>query len=255
MKMLVNPMPELTPQLKRLSLSGIVETFAERNREAIENKLTYTEFFALLIQDEIMRREQNKFDKRIKTAGLIGNKTLESFDFNFNPKINEAQIKELATCNYIQERVPVLIVGPCGTGKTHLIQALGHCAVKKGIDVILLTQTELLNELQAAKATGSYEKKLRTFIKVPLFIIDDFGLKPLVSPQDESLYDLIAARYEKAATIVTSNLDFNEWGAAFPNKLLGASAIDRLRHGAYKIILEGKSYRSPKETKKFKSEK
>jgi DNA replication protein DnaC len=143
----------------------------------------------------------------------------------------------------MDEKVPVLIAGPCGTGKSHLAQALGHCAVQKGVDVLFFTQAKLLANLYAARATGSYEKRFQALAKVPLLIIDDFGLKPLKSPQDEDLHDLIDERYEQNSTIITSNLDFTEWGDAFPNKLLGAATLDRIRHNAYRLILEGESYR------------
>jgi DNA replication protein DnaC len=111
-----------------------------------------------------------------------------------------------------------------------LAQALGHCAVRQGVDVVFTTCASLTQSLNAARATGSYERKLATLAKVPLLIIDDFGLKPLRAPADEDLHDLIAERYEQAATIVTSNLDFPEWDQAFPaNRLLASASLDRLR--------------------------
>jgi len=241
-----NPMPELAPFLKRLRLSGLLETLAERNRQAVEKKLSYPEFLTLLIQDEAGRREQKKYGLRLRRAGFRGDKTLEGFDFGFNPNIDQQRIMDLADCRFIEEKVAVLIAGPCGTGKSHIAQALGHCAVRKGYDVLFTTQTQLLGQIHAARATGNIERKLQTLTRVPLLVIDDFGLKPLKPGQDEDLHDLIAERYERTATIVTSNLDFNEWGDAFPNKLLGASTLDRLRHAAYRMVLDGKSYRSPR---------
>ena len=242
----MNPMPELTPLLKQLRLSGILDSIEARNRQAIEARLAYPEFLALLIQDEIARREQKKFSLRIRRAGFRSQKTVEQFDFDFNPGINRALIQELATGRFIQEPANILIAGPCGTGKSHLAQALGHCAVRQGHDVLFSTQTQLLGSLQAARAMGTYERRFQALIRTPLLIIDDLGLKPLRSPQDEDLHDLIAERHERAATLVTSNLDFTEWDKAFPNRLLGAATIDRLRHNAYQLILDGKSYRSPK---------
>lgn len=239
----MNSMPEIATLLKALNLSGILETLDIRNREAIANKLSYTEFLATLLQDEIARREQKKFAVRFKKSKINANKTLEQFDFAFNPKVNQQQIKDIATCQFIREKVPVLIVGPCGTGKSHLAQAIGHCAIRSAIEVLFFSQTQLFRYLQTARATGQYDKKFRLLVKAPLLIIDDFGLKPLRASQDEDLHDVVAERYERAATIVTSNLAFDEWGDAFPNKLLGAATIDRLRHAAYKIVLEGNSYR------------
>ncbi|HEP6279852.1 TPA: IS21-like element ISBmu1 family helper ATPase IstB, partial [Burkholderia vietnamiensis] len=126
-------------------------------------------------------------------------------------------------------------------------QALGHCAARQGRDVLFISQTELLKRLNAARATGAYDRKFQQYARVPLLIVDDFALKPLRTPQDEDFHDLVAARYEHAATILTSNLDFGEWGAAFPdNRILGTATLDRLRHGAYRLVLEGDSYRTPK---------
>jgi DNA replication protein DnaC len=242
----MTPLPELTPLLKHLRLSGILDSLEVRNRQAIEQKLAYTDFLTLLIQDEVARREQKKLTLRLRRASFRSQKTLEQFDFDFNPGINRALIQDLATGRYLQEKVAVLIVGPCGTGKSHLAQALGHCAVRQGHDVLFTTQTQLLGSLHAARATASFERRFQVLARVPLLIIDDFGLKPLRVPHDEDFHDLISERYERGATIVTSNLDFSEWGDAFSNRLLGAATLDRLRHGAYRLVLDGDSYRAPR---------
>lgn len=243
----MNPIPELSPMLKQLRLSGVMATLEERNRQAIQEKMAFTDFLALLIQDEVARREQKKYDVRFRRASFRGEKTIENFDFAFNPKINQALILDLATCRFVDEKVGVLVAGPCGTGKSHIAQALGRAAVRVGHDVIFTTQSHLANDLQASRATNSYERRFAYYARVPLLIIDDFGLKPLRTPADEDLHDLIAERYERASTIVTSNLDFPEWGDAFPNRLLGAATLDRLRHGAHLITLDGKSYREARE--------
>jgi DNA replication protein DnaC len=243
----MNPIPELAPQLKQLRLSGILDSLDARNRQALDGKLAYTEFLSLLIQDEVARREQKKFQMRLRRATFRTTKTLEQFDFERLPKLNRTLVHELATGRYLTERAPVLIVGPCGTGKSHLGQALGHCAIRQGVDVLFTTCAQLTASLNAARATGSYERKLATLARVPLLIIDDFGLKPLRPPADEDLHDLIAERYEQAATVVTSNLDFAEWDQAFPaNRLLASATLDRLRHNAYCLVLDGESFRAPR---------
>ncbi|MDN3155497.1 ATP-binding protein, partial [Enterococcus faecalis] len=156
-------------------------------------------------------------------------------------------VHDLATGRYLDEKVAILIAGPTGTGKSHLAQALGHCAARQGRDVLFISQTELLKRLNAARATGAYDRKFQQYARVPLLIVDDFALKPLRTPQDEDFHDLVAARYEHAATILTSNLDFSEWGDAFSdNRILGAATLDRLRHGAYRVVIEGESFRKPK---------
>lgn len=242
----MNPMPDLAPMLKQLRLSGILDSLEVRNRQALDGKLAHTEFLALLIQDEVARREHKKFSLRLRRAAFRGEKTLENFDFGFNPSIDKALILELATCRFLDEKVSLLIAGRSGTGKSHIAQAIGHSAVRRGYDVLFTTQTKLLGQLQAARATQSYDRRLAALAKVDLLIVDDFGLKPLRPPQDEDLHELIAERYERRSTILTSNLDFKEWGDAFPNRLLGAATLDRLRHGAYLVVLDGESYRSPR---------
>ena len=243
----MNPIPELCPLLKQLRLSGILDSLDLRNRQAIEGKLAYTEFLAILIGDEVARREQKKLTMRLRRANFRGEKTIEAFDFDRLPNLNRSLVKDLATGRYLAEKVSILIAGPCGTGKSHLAQALGHCAVRQGHDVMFTTQTQLLGSLHAARAIGSFERRFQQLARVPLLVIDDFGLKPLRPPHDEDFHDLIAERYERVSTIATSNLDFGEWGDAFPaNRMLGAATLDRLRHGAYRIELDGESYRAPK---------
>lgn len=245
----MHPIPELTPLLKQLRLSGILDSLAARNREAIDRKLAYTDFLSLLIHDEVARREQKKLDLRLRRANFRNQKTLEGFDFDRLPNLNRALVHDLATGRFIEEKVAVLIAGPCGTGKSHLAQALGHAAARLGYDVLFITQTQLLTSLRSARATDNYERRFQSLAKVPLLIVDDFGLKPLRSPEEEDFHDLIAERYERTATVLTSNLDFSEWGEAFAsNKMIGAATLDRLRHGAYRVVLDGDSYRNPKAT-------
>ena len=245
--MKTTPLPELTPVLKQLRLSGILDSLDSRHHEAIKHKLSYPEFLALIIQDEAGRREQKKYGMRLRRAGFRGDNTLEGFDFDFNPGINQQRVTDFAQCRFIEEKVAVLIAGPCGAGKSHIAQTIGHCAVRRGYEVMFTSQSTLLSQFNAARATVAIERKMQALTRAPPLIVDDFELNPLKAAQDEDFHDLVAERYERTATVITSNLGFTEWGEAFPNKLLCASTLDRLRHAAYRLVLDGKSYRTPGE--------
>jgi DNA replication protein DnaC len=240
----MNPMPELIPLLKQLRLSGILDSIESRNRQAIAEKFSYMDFLAIVIQDEVARRAQKRLTTAVRRANFRNQKTFEEFDFTFNPRINRALITELASCRFMEESVSVLIVGPCGTGKSHIAQALGHSAIRKGYDVLFYPAARMLSQLYAARATNGFDRQLAKLVAVDLLIVDDFGLKPMTGLQDEDFHEIISERYERKSTIVTSNLDVPEWPDAFPNRILGAATIDRLKHGAYTVVLEGKSYRS-----------
>jgi DNA replication protein DnaC len=242
----MNPMPELTPMLKQLRLSGIMDSIEARNRQAIEKKMSYMDFLATIITDEIARRNQKKLASALRRANFRNQKTLEEFDFAFNPNINRGLVMDLSSCRFISEKVCVFIVGPCGTGKSHLAQALGHSAIRKSYSVLFTSASKMLGQLNAARAVNGFERQFAKICAVDLLIIDDFGLKPLKPAQDEDFHDIVAERYERKSTIVTSNLDLPEWTEAFPNRILGEATIDRLRHGAYSVVLDGKSYRSPR---------
>jgi len=240
----MNPMPDLTPMLKQLRLSGILDSIEVRNRQAIEHKLSYMDFLATIVTDEIARRNQKKLAAALRRANFRNQKTLEEFDFSYNPHINRALVMDLASCRFMAEKVGVFIIGPCGTGKSHLAQALGHCAIRAGQSVLFTSAAKMLAQLNAARAINGYERHFAKITGVDLLIIDDFGLKPLRPSQDEDFHDVISERYERKSTIVTSNLDIPEWTDAFPNRILGEATVDRLRHGAYSVVLTGKSYRS-----------
>ena len=246
-------MESITTKLKQLRLTGMANTLHARNQEACANQMSYDEFLGLLVEDERLAREQKQYERRYKQAAFKGHKTLESYDFKINPKINQSLIRDLSTCRFIREGNPVIIEGPCGTGKTHIAQALGHCALQSGFEVICTTQSKLAEKLQAAKALQSYQRTLKNLVKADLLIIDDFGLKPLRTPEDEYLHELVAERSEIKSTLITSNLTVNEWLQAFPNQLLGVATIDRLKHNAYMLHLDGKSYRTIKELEGVKS--
>ncbi len=235
---------QLMPFLKRLRLSGILGTLEARNRQAIEGRWTYMEFLSRLVHDEVERRAQKQLALRLRRAAVQSGKTLESFDFSFNPGINRQQILDLATCNFIREKRNVLLCGPSGVGKTHLAQALTHEACRQGYAALFVTTSRMLQHLNGGRATHTYERRLEMYLRPDLLILDDFGLKALPPPAPEDLYDVIHERYEKGSLIVTSNRAPQEWPELFGNPLLASAGLDRLTHGASMVILTGSSYRT-----------
>jgi DNA replication protein DnaC len=233
----------LKPKLTRLKLSGVLETLSDRMQQALSEKWPYTQFLDVLVSDEVERRDNKQLARRLSKSGLDPQKTLESFDFSFNPRIHQPTIRELATCAFIAQKDNVFFAGPSGVGKSHLAQGLGHEAARRGHELLFRRTATLLQWIAAGRADGSNERRLRAVASVPLLILDDFGLTAYSEEQQADLYELICERYERNATIITSNRDFSEWMAVFANPLMGSAAMDRLVHRGIKIVIEGKSYR------------
>lgn len=235
----------LAPKLKHLRLSGILDTLDVRMREAIDEKWSYADFLEHLLEDEVERRQQKQLWLRLRRADLASDKTLETFDFTFNPSVNRQQLYDLATGNYIREHRNVLLCGPTGVGKSHLAQALAHEGCRRGFDVVFTNAHKMLRHLSAARADNSYDKRLALYVRPDLLVIDDFGLKPLTPANSEDLYDIIDERYERqGAILLTSNRAPSEWAGWFGNPLLASAGLDRLAHNAHVIVITGPSYRA-----------
>lgn len=235
---------QLTPKLKHLRLSGILATLEARHRQAIDGQWSYVEFLERLLEDEVERRAQKQLALRVRRAWLNTTKTLEGFDFSFNPTINRQQILQLASCDYIRRKRNVLICGPTGVGKSHLAQSLAHEACRQGFDVLFANAHKMLQHIHGGRADGSWEKRLASYVRPALLVLDDFGLKPLAEPAPGDLYDVINERYEVGSIVVTSNRAPSEWPDLFGNPLLASAGLDRLAHHAESVILTGRSYRA-----------
>lgn len=236
---------DLVPILKKLRLSGVLGTLDIRTRQAVDDNLSHTEFLYRLLSDEVERRDAKQLDLRLRRAAFEGTKTLEDFDFLFNPQVPKSRIVDLATCHFVDRREVVCLVGQAGVGKSHLAQALGHRACMKGHTVLFVTAQQLFQQLRASRADQTYERKLLRFTSPDLLIIDDLGLRPLRYEEPEDLFEIIRQRYERGAMVVTSNRDLEEWPEMFNNPLLASTAMDRLLHHAHVITIDGDSYRNP----------
>jgi DNA replication protein DnaC len=237
-------MNELTPHLKRLRLSGILDTLEVRNEQAVKEKWSYVEFLSRLVQDESERRAHKQLERRLRRGQVNTTKTLETFDFDFNPAINRQQVHDLATCEFIRQRRNCLVVGQTGVGKSHLAHALANEAARKGFDVIVTNAHAMLTHIHAGRADDTYQRRLLSYLKPDLLVIDDFGLKPLPAHTGAGdLYDVIDARYERRSILLTSNRSPSEWPDLFDNALLANAALDRLADRSYVVSITGRSYR------------
>jgi len=234
---------QINKKLAKLRLPGIATIFEQRMSQAMIEKWAYSMFLETLLTDEIERRDNKQFRLRLAKSQLDLSKTMEAFDFTFNPKLPVTLIRELSLCGFIEKKQNIFILGPSGVGKSHLAQAFGHQACRNGCEVMFFCTYQLFEWIYNGRGDGTHKKRLAQVIKTPVLILDDFGLQALNEAQQEDLYQVIAQRYEKSSTIITSNRDFDEWPSIFVNPLLGTAALDRLVHKGIQIIIEGSSYR------------
>jgi DNA replication protein DnaC len=238
---------QLKIQLKTLKLSGMLENLELRMLEAQQNELAYSEFLSMLLNDEIETRNMRKLARLISQAGLGTEKTLETFDFSFNPSINAAHIRQLATCRFIERGEGIFFIGPTGTGKTHLAKALCHQACRNHFSVAYYNFHHFFNELNQAAFKDQLSRLMKQLIKIELLTIDDFGFKKISQQSAEYLYEIVDNRYSVKSIIITSNRAINDWPAIFPDPVIANAILDRLAHNSHQFIIKGESYR-----KKFK---
>ncbi len=236
---------DLIPLLKKLRLSGVLQTLELRTRQASDDDLAHEEFLFRLLSDEVERREARQLEQRVRRAKFDQAKTLETYDFHFNPGLPKSKIIDLATCTFVAKHENILLLGPTGVGKSHISQALGHRACRAGYGVEYIAANDMFKQLRAARADASYERRLQRFTRVELLIIDDLGLRPLIDDEPLDLYELIRQRYERASTIFTANRAIDELPPLFGDALLASAAMDRMLHHAHILIMEGSSYRNP----------
>lgn len=214
-----------------------------RLEEARTHQLPHDQFLELIFQDELNIRHQRLVGKRIKSATFRDQKTLEDFDWTFNPSIKRQQMYDLAAGNFIRQRRDVLLIGPPGLGKSHLAQAIGHNAIRCGFQVLYRSIFDMIRELQADQSPAELDRTLSRYLKPDLLLIDDMGLKILPPKSGEVLLEIIMRRYETRSTLMTSNRPIEEWGKLLNDVPAATAILDRFLHHAEIIQIKGRSYR------------
>lgn len=233
----------LQSTLRQLRLSGLAQSLEVRLQEAAGHQLSHVEFLELILQDELLVREERQIDRRVKAASFRELKALDEFDWSFNPSIARKQIFDLATCRFIREAKDVLFLGPPGVGKSFLVQALGYQAIKQGCVVLYRSIFDLVRDFLHDEAFDGQEKVLARYLKPDLLIVDDMGMKNLPKRSGEFLFEIILRRYETRSTIMTSNRPLEDWGKLIGDVPSATAILDRFLHHAEIISISGRSYR------------
>lgn len=234
---------DLTRTLRALKLGGLKDTLPERLALARARKMGHAAFLELLLDDEVTRRESRSAMLRARTAGLDPAMRLDTWDEPDDLSYDRTLLSDLTSLRFTEAGHGVLILGPVGTGKTHLATALGHIGIRRRLSVLASRTDKLFTRLRAARLDNTLEAEMRKLARVDLLILDDFALRPLDATETNDFYEIVVERHRKASTIVTSNREPAEWMSMMNDALLAQSAIDRLTSGAHTLIIEGPSYR------------
>ena len=236
---------ELEQSLRQLRLGGMAAVLETRLRQAQAEPMAPIDLLSCLVSDELTRRSDRLLERRRKEAGFRdANRTLDNFDFGFNPKMNRSLVFDLATCRFIDRREDALFLGPGGTGKSHLGQAIGHAAILQGHRVLYREAHVLLEELADAVAEGRRKKYMAELTLVPLLIIDDFGMRKLPLTAAEDLLEIVMRRYERASTLLTSNRVVEDWGKLLGDTAAVGAMLDRLLHHGHVLKCGPRSWRT-----------
>jgi DNA replication protein DnaC len=236
---------ELDRSLRNLRLSGMADVLETRLHQAQADKLAPIDLVSALVQDELLRRQDRLFERRTKMARFRDvDRSLDSFDFDFNKKMNRALVFELATARFVGQREDALFLGPPGTGKSHLAQAIGRAAIQQGFRVIYREAHTLIEEIADATVDGTRKELFAELAAAPLLIIDDLGMRKLPHTAAEDLLELIMRRYERASTLLTSNRPVDDWGKLLGDNAAVSALLDRLLHHAHVLKCGPKSWRT-----------
>ncbi len=236
---------ELQRALRQLRLGGIAAVLETRLHQAQAEPMVPIDFLSCLVTDELTRRSERLLDRRHKQAQFRDpQRSLDNFDFNFNPKMNRSLVFDLATGAFISRREDALFLGPGGTGKSHLAQAIGHAAIQQGYRVLYRETHILLEDLAEAVLENRRKEFMESLTTVPLLIIDDFGMRKLPLTAAEDLLEIVMRRYERASTLLTSNRPVDDWGKLLGDVAAVTAMLDRLLHHGHVLKCGPRSWRT-----------
>jgi DNA replication protein DnaC len=236
---------ELERALRQLRLGGMAAVLETRLRQAQAEPMAPIDLLASLVSDELTRRSDRLLDRRRKQAAFRDpDKTMDNFDFTFNPKMNRSLVFDLATGGFISKREDALFLGPGGAGKSHLAQAIGQSAIQQGYRVMYRETHVLLDELADAVVDGTRREFMESLTTVPLLIIDDFGMRKLPLTAAEDLLEIIMRRYERASTLLTTNRPVEDWGKLLGDVAAVTAMLDRLLHHGHVLKCGPRSWRT-----------
>jgi len=237
----------LESTLRQLRLSGLAQTLDVRLQEAAGHNLSHAEFLELILQDELVVRDERQIQRRVKAAAFRELKPLDQFEWSFNPSLPKKQVFDLATCRFVREHRDALLIGPPGTGKSFIVQAVGYQAIKQCFTVLYRSIFDVVRDFLHDEVLGEDDKVLARYLKPDLLIVDDMGMKQLPRRSGEVLFEIIMRRYETRSTVMTSNRPLEDWGKLIGDVPSATAILDRFLHHAEVLSFSGKSYRLRKQ--------
>ena len=232
----------ISDNLRRLKLPRIREIFSEQQQQAESNSQSYLSFLDLLLEEEVAQKEQRRIETALKISGLPFIKTIDDFDFTFQPKLDQRLIRSLLDLTFLQEKQNIILLGPPGVGKTHLAVSIAVKAIESGYSIYFTTMSDLIVKLKKDHEAGKSGKG-RSYYKSGMVIVDEVGYTPISREECNHFFRFIANRYETASTIITSNKAFQDWDELFHDPIIVTAILDRLLHHSIVVNIKGNSYR------------